>query len=89
MAVRKPLLATDMIDTYAVDKFFALGKTRQMLNIFNLALAYDRLWATLALWRKRVRERRELASLPTYLLKDIGVTRAEADAELAKPFWRA
>ena len=89
MAVRKPLLATDNIDTYAVDKFFSIGKTRQMLNILNLAAAYDRSRATLAVWRKRMRERRELSSLPPYLLKYIGISRAEADAELAKPFWRA
>ncbi|GGB09835.1 DUF1127 domain-containing protein [Agarivorans gilvus] len=36
----------------------------------------------------RRKTRRTLASLPDYLLKDIGVTRAEAQHEATKPFWQ-
>ncbi|WP_427983488.1 DUF1127 domain-containing protein [Agarivorans sp.] len=36
----------------------------------------------------RRKTRRTLASLPDYLLKDIGVTRAEAQHEAAKSFWQ-
>ena len=36
----------------------------------------------------RHRQRRVLAELDDALLRDIGVTRAEARAECAKPFWR-
>jgi uncharacterized protein YjiS (DUF1127 family) len=36
----------------------------------------------------RRKTRRTLASLPDYLLKDIGVSRAEAHQEAAKPFWQ-
>ena len=36
----------------------------------------------------RRKTRRTLASLPDYLLKDIGVTRAEAQQEATKPFWQ-
>jgi uncharacterized protein YjiS (DUF1127 family) len=35
----------------------------------------------------RHRTRRSLAELNAYLLKDIGVTYAEAEAEANKPFW--
>ncbi|GDY25479.1 DUF1127 domain-containing protein [Agarivorans sp. Toyoura001] len=36
----------------------------------------------------RRKSRKELASLPDYLLKDIGVSRAEAMHEAEKPFWK-
>lgn len=49
-------------------------------------------WASLVsllrLWRFRQRQRRELAQLPDFMLKDIGVSRYEANAEASKPFWK-
>lgn len=39
-----------------------------------------------AAWR-RYRSRTLLAQLDDYMLKDIGVTRAEAQMEANKPFW--
>ncbi len=39
------------------------------------------------LWR-RYRSRMELAHMNEHMLKDIGVTFAEAERELNKPFWR-
>jgi len=39
-------------------------------------------------WRRRQRERRELALLGDRDLRDFGATRADAAAELRKPFWR-
>lgn len=49
---------------------------------WNWALA----WAELALERRR--ERARLAALEPRLLRDIGVTPAEALTESRKPFWR-
>ncbi len=43
---------------------------------------------TLALWHERDRQRRVLLTLDDRLLSDIGVTRAEAEGEAARPFWR-
>ncbi len=40
-------------------------------------------------WSERTRQRRELLRLDDRLLRDIGITRAEATAEAEKPFWRA
>jgi uncharacterized protein YjiS (DUF1127 family) len=34
------------------------------------------------------RERRALASLDDWMLKDIGLSRADIEGELVKPFWR-
>jgi uncharacterized protein YjiS (DUF1127 family) len=41
-----------------------------------------------AVWRERARQRRQLAAMDDYLLKDIGLTRADVDHEAGKPFWR-
>ena len=39
-------------------------------------------------WIDRGRQRRQLAELSDHMLRDIGVTRADAWAEADKPFWR-
>ena len=45
--------------------------------------------ATLRLWRRRIGDRRRLAELSERDLRDIGATRADVQAEIATPFWRA
>jgi uncharacterized protein YjiS (DUF1127 family) len=44
---------------------------------------------TLSLWQRRARQRRELAQLDDHMLRDIGITRADALAEAGKVFWRS
>lgn len=44
--------------------------------------------ATLRTWRRRGRERAELAVLDDRMLRDIGITRADADFLSSKPFWK-
>jgi uncharacterized protein YjiS (DUF1127 family) len=39
-------------------------------------------------WLERSRQRRQLAELNDYMLRDIGLTRLDAWAEAEKPFWR-
>jgi len=51
----------------------------------------QRLLAILRLWRRRRRDRRELAKLVLLddrLLRDIGLTRGGAEFLINKPFWR-
>ena len=51
----------------------------------------QRLLAILRLWRRRRRDRRELAKfalLDDRLLRDIGLTRGGAEFLINKPFWR-
>lgn len=43
---------------------------------------------TLRGWHELVRSRRELAQMDERQLLDIGITRADAAFESAKPFWR-
>ena len=47
-----------------------------------------RLFATLVLWARNVRTRRQLASLDDRALADVGISRGERLAELERPFWR-
>ncbi len=39
-------------------------------------------------WAERRRQRRALGNLDQHLLDDIGISRAAAAQEIAKPFWR-
>ena len=48
----------------------------------------DRALAMRREWRRRARERRELARLDDYILHDIGLSRSQAQFESGKPFWR-
>ena len=43
---------------------------------------------TLGMWIDRAHQRKQLAKLDDRMLKDIGITRIEANREIAKPFWR-
>jgi uncharacterized protein YjiS (DUF1127 family) len=42
---------------------------------------------TLVVWQERVRERRRLAALDDRLLRDVGLSRADTEQEIHKPFW--
>ncbi|SIR05117.1 Uncharacterized conserved protein YjiS, DUF1127 family [Aeromonas sp. RU39B] len=39
-------------------------------------------------WIERSRSRRQLAEMPEYLLRDIGLNEADRYQETNKPFWR-
>ena len=53
-----------------------------------LAGTYTALNQILNTWRRRVRERRELAQLDSRSLRDLGLTEAAIQFEANKPFWR-
>lgn len=38
-------------------------------------------------WRELSRQRRELGALSDHLLKDIGLSRVDAEREAGRPFW--
>ncbi len=54
----------------------------------NPSSALPRLLAILETWRRRIREREQLARLSERELHDIGLSRAAVHAEIGKPFWR-
>ena len=50
-------------------------------------MSHRLLFGVRAVWRRYV-TRRRIAHLNPYLLKDIGISFADAEAEANKPFWR-
>ena len=50
--------------------------------------ALSRFVETLQSWRRRSRERDELARLSEYKLHDIGLSRSMIAVEVEKPFWQ-
>lgn len=57
-------------------------------RVASLTAFAVRLLARLQLWRQNSRTRRQLAQLDARQLADTGITQAERDSELDKPFWR-
>ena len=53
-----------------------------------LARTAGRIARTLREWRRRIHDRARLAELDERMLKDIGLTRADAEFLINKPFWR-
>ncbi len=64
---------------------------REWFGIGARLLARDSaaLLALVVTWQDRVRQRHHLADLSDHTLADIGLSRADIQAELNKPFWRA
>ena len=54
-----------------------------------LAGTFDSLNRIAAEWRRRNRERRDLAQLSSRDLSDLGISTSQAEFEINKPFWRA
>lgn len=44
--------------------------------------------AVLLAWQDRATQRHRLSELNDHMLQDLGLSRAEADTEAGKPFWR-
>ncbi len=64
-----------------------LGGNLDLLS--QLSRAPSRVAGVMLLWHTRAVERSHLAKLEDYHLQDMGISRAEADREAAKPFWKA
>ncbi len=50
---------------------------------------FREMFATMRVWQQRNQQRRQLGFLSERELRDIGVSEAQRDAEMRKPFWRA
>jgi uncharacterized protein YjiS (DUF1127 family) len=64
------------------------NRPRQHNGLAPLIEAWDHLASTVHEWRRRSRERAELTALDDKMLKDIGLSRADAEFLGNKPFWR-
>lgn len=54
-----------------------------------LAGTYTAFAQILGIWRRRAKDRRELAQLDRRTLRDLGLSAGEVAFEANKPFWRA
>lgn len=64
-------------------------KYRSALGPASAARTLGQLARAVATWRKRARQRRDLAEMSPEMLRDIGISRSAARAEASKPFWIA
>ncbi|WCD80316.1 MULTISPECIES: DUF1127 domain-containing protein [Pseudomonas] len=61
--------------------------------IFNTESTVKASWplrviSTLLMWQRRISSRHQLAMLDSRLLADAGISEAQRELELNKPFWR-
>lgn len=69
----------------------ALRLPRHRLDLRSITVVglFTRAMDSFGEWRARARERRQLSTLSDAMLKDIGISRADASTEFEKPFWRS
>ena len=65
-----------------------VGKIPRQLRRHSLRAVLLQSFSRLREWRRRSRERAELAKFDERMLRDIGLSRADAWFEVNKPFWR-
>jgi uncharacterized protein YjiS (DUF1127 family) len=65
------------------------GSTHSPVPAGILANAFAQVVETVLGWQERAAQRHNLSQLNDALLKDIGVSRADVEGEISKPFWRA
>jgi uncharacterized protein YjiS (DUF1127 family) len=66
----------------------APGALRRRAALDALSEATQWVFATVREWRRRSRERAQLAALDDRMLKDIGLTRGDREFLANKPFWQ-
>ncbi len=54
----------------------------------HLAAVAVRAADLLATWRQRAADRQQLQGLDNHMLRDVGLSRADVEFEISKPFWR-
>ena len=64
----------------------SIALTAGLLRVLDRAR--NGVFAALREWRRRNTSRAVLASFDERMLRDIGLTRADAQQEITKPFWR-
>ena len=63
-------------------------ETQRQASLHRLSGFLSAVRATLREWRRRRNGRLELARFDERMLRDIGLTRVDAQYEVNKPFWR-
>jgi uncharacterized protein YjiS (DUF1127 family) len=76
-------MSIHFLSSRAAAPSFGIRQARRMLRTW-----FESSMETLATWRSRSRERELLARMSDRELKDIAVSRYDAEMEIRKPFWR-
>jgi uncharacterized protein YjiS (DUF1127 family) len=71
------------------EAIWGIGRDRKTGTRGQLGAWGSRMLDRLDTWIERHRQRNSLLELNDALLKDIGISRADAVGESRKPFWRA
>jgi uncharacterized protein YjiS (DUF1127 family) len=66
----------------------AIGPRLSRALAETLATLPSRLFDRLLTWQERAEQRQYLARLDDWMLRDIGLSRADVASETDKPFWR-
>ncbi len=64
------------------------GATRSLPSLPSPMQVVVRLAGLVAVWERRARERRALGEMSEHMLKDLGISRVDAQREAEKAFWR-
>ncbi len=82
ISAKTPRLGTDSPRDPAATVILPSAATR--LSLIKVGQLVDLLFD----WQERRRQRRHLARLGDYMLRDIGLSAADVEHETHKPFWR-
>jgi uncharacterized protein YjiS (DUF1127 family) len=77
-----------MSRTMTTNSSIPYATPRHLPGLRSYGDTLTRIVDTLLVWHERTRQRRLLAAAGNAILGDIGVGRAEIEAETRKPFWR-
>jgi uncharacterized protein YjiS (DUF1127 family) len=63
------------------------GTISPRLASMSGSFSFKTIFATISLWSDRIRQRRDLAELDDFMLRDLGLSRRDVRWESSKPFW--
>ncbi len=78
--LRVNTMSVNVFHPHAVSERFGLG-----IRLSSVLLAVS---DSLSRWRERSRQRRMLGRLDDRMLRDVGLSRADVEQEVSKPFWQ-
>ena len=90
----EPSKEMSMLFQYRLARYAQLNTWRQSYSRGVIVLKHKVLVSLpllikrIDVWRETYRQRQALARLSDAVLKDIGITRYDAEQESSKPFWR-
>lgn len=69
----------------SIERFSSASQGHRFNSVGN---SFKRIWSRLENWLDKRNQRRMLSQLDDHMLKDIGISRADAIRESRKAFWK-